>query len=110
MTHHQLKGIYLFLCVIGTILPYSQFVPWLFSNGIDLPLFFEELFVNRISTFFGLDVIVSAVVLLVFISSEQRRIRLRQWWLPVTSTFAVGVSLGLPLFLYLRELELEKGG
>ncbi len=86
MTHKNLKGIYL-LCIIGPILPYSQFVPWLLSNGIDLPLFFEELLVNRISTFFGMDVMVSAVVLLVFIFSEGARIRLRQWWLPVASTF-----------------------
>lgn len=110
MTHQNLKGIYLLLCIIGTILPYSQFVPWLLSNGVDLPLFFEQLFANRISTFFGMDVMVSAVVLLVFILSEGARIRLRQSWLPVASTFFVGVSLGLPLFLYLREVELEKRG
>ena len=52
MTHQNLKGIYLLLCIIGTILPYSQFVPWLLANGVDFPLFFEELFANPISTFF----------------------------------------------------------
>ncbi len=108
MTRQHPKNIYLLLCIIGTILPYSQLIPWLFSNGMDVSLFFEQLFANRISTFFGMDVIVSAIVLLVFILSEGTRIRLRQWWLPVASTFLVGVSLGLPLFLYLREVELEK--
>jgi hypothetical protein len=29
-------------------------------------------------------------------------------WLPIASVLLVGVSLGLPLFLYLRERELER--
>jgi len=29
-------------------------------------------------------------------------------WLPVVAVFAVGVSLGLPLFLYLRQAHLDR--
>jgi len=35
---------------------------------------------------------------------------MRTLWLPIASVLLVGVSLGLPLFLYLRERELEKPG
>jgi len=31
-------------------------------------------------------------------------------WLPVVATFKVGVSLGLPLFLYIGEVWLKKTG
>ncbi len=97
------KTVYLLLCVLGTILPYSQFVPWVLQHGLDLRLFVAELFSTRIGGFFGMDVLVSAIVLWVFVAAEGRRIVVRHRWAPVAATLAVGVSLGLPLFLYLRE-------
>ncbi len=99
------KTIYLSLCVVGTVLPYWQFLLWLSEHGLNLELFFHELFINRISTFFGLDVIVSALALLVFIAFESSRHRIRNWWLPALAVFTVGVSLALPMFLYIREGE-----
>jgi hypothetical protein len=69
------KTIYLALCFFGAVLPYWQFVPWVAEHGLNLRLMLGELFANRISAFFGLDVIVSAVVLLVFVRVESRRPR-----------------------------------
>jgi hypothetical protein len=96
------------LCFVGVVLPYWQFVPWAMQNGMNLPLFVRELFVNRISAFFGMDVLVSAVVLVVFMRVESARLNIRRRWLPVLALLAVGVSLGLPMFLYMRELSLEQ--
>jgi hypothetical protein len=62
------------------------------------------------STFFALDVIVSAVVVLRFIRAESSRLRIAHGWLAIPATLLVGVSLGLPLVLYLRELQLERTG
>jgi hypothetical protein len=98
-----MKALYLGLSVLGTILPYSQFIPFLREHGLDARLFLEQLFATRIGGFFGLDVIVSSVVLWVFVSTEGRRLGMRHLWVPMAATLAVGVSLGLPLFLYLRE-------
>ena len=102
------KTLYLFLCVLGLVLPYSQFVPWVIENGLNMPLFVRQLFANRIGGFFGMDVLVSAVTLIGFIRSEGSRLKMRRLWIPVVSVLLVGVSLGLPLFLYLREQELEQ--
>ena len=88
--------------------PYWQFVPWVLQHGINLPLFVRELFVNRISAFFGMDVLVSAVVLIVFMRVESVRLNIRQRWLPVLAVLPVGVSLGLPMFLYLRGRTMEQ--
>jgi hypothetical protein len=95
--------VYWSLCVPGLLLPYSAFVPWLMQHGLDLPLFVAELFSTRIGAFFGWDVIVSAVALLVFAWAEARKIGLRAFWLTAVAVFLVGVSLGLPLLLALRE-------
>jgi Protein of unknown function DUF2834 len=100
---------YLGLALLGTILPYSRFVPFIREHGFDLPVFLDQLFVNRVSSFFAFDVIVSSLVLWVFVFYEGRRYRVRHLWAPIVANVAVGVSLGLPLFLYMRELRLERG-
>ncbi len=102
------KNVYLVLCILGTAIPYSQFVPWVLENGLHLSLLVRQLFANRISAFFGLDVLVSSAVLLVFMRMEGRYLRMRLRWLPIAGLCVVGVSLALPLFLYLRERALEE--
>jgi hypothetical protein len=104
----KLKTIYLGLCVLGVILPYWQFVPWVAANGLHLPLMFQQLFANRIGGFFGMDVLVSSLVLVVFMRAESAKVGIRGRLWPVLALLTVGVSLALPLFLYLRELTLEK--
>ena len=103
----RLRHLYLVLCLAGMVLPYWMLVPWLMEHGLDLPLLCHELFATRIGAFFGLDVIVSAIVLFIFVFTEGRRAAIPKLWLPVIATLLVGVSLGLPLFLYLRQLTLD---
>ena len=98
-----MKNIYLALAFLGTVLPYSQFIPFVREHGLDARLFIEQLFATRIGGFFGMDVIVSSVVLWVFVRAEGRRLGMRHLWAPIAAILTVGVSLGLPLFLYLRE-------
>jgi len=71
-----------------------------FSFSIYLPI--------ASALFFSLDVVVSAVALLRFSALESRRLRLHSRWIVLAATLLVGVSLGLPLFLYLRERQLEQ--
>jgi Terpene cyclase DEP1 len=98
-----MRWLYLLLAVLGAVLPYSQFIPWLAAHGLNARLLLTDLFAGRISAFFGLDVIVSALVLIVFIFREGAERKIRTLWLPVAATCLIGVSCGLPLFLYLRE-------
>jgi hypothetical protein len=101
------RVLYAGLCVIGTVLPYAQFVPFLREHGFDFRLFVHQLFVNRVSGFFAMDVLVSSVVLVTFVLLESRRLGVRHRWAPVAALLTVGVSLALPLFLFLREPHLE---
>lgn len=102
------KHLYLVLCVLGTVLPCLQFLPFVREHGVNLRLFVQQLFANPVSGFFGMDVIVSSVVLWVLVFVEGRRAGVAQRWLPIGASLAVGVSLGLPLFLYMREQRLER--
>lgn len=97
------KTLYLALCVAGTVLPYSLFVPFLVEHGLDFPLIVEQMFANRISGSFALDVIVSSLAFWVFVFVEGRRAGVPNLWVPIAANVVVGLSLGLPLFLYMRE-------
>jgi hypothetical protein len=97
--------VYAVLCIVGTLLPLAQFVPWLAREGLDVPLFVQQAVAAPISAFAWSDVLVSAVVVVVFVLSEGRRLSMRRLWLPLMG-LGVGVSLALPLFLYLREQHL----
>lgn len=103
------KNVYLLLCVLGIVIPYPLFLPWVFQNGLDWRLFLASLAANRISLFFVADVLVSAVVLVVFTRQELERVRIRNGWIATLGLCLVGVSFALPMYLYLRERELESG-
>ena len=72
-----MQWLYLVAAILGTILPLSQFIPFLAAHGFDIRLFFQQLFQNPVSGFFGMDVIVSSLVLWIFVFSEGRRLRMR---------------------------------
>jgi hypothetical protein len=95
------KNIYLGFAVAGLVLPYTQFLGFLLEHGLDTSLVIQQIVVVRLSAFAWLDVLVTAVVVLVIIWEERDEIT--SWWLPVVATLLVGPSCGLPLYLYLRE-------
>ncbi len=73
-----------------------------------ISLLVRRLFANRISGFFGLDVLVSSVVLWVFVFAERWHMSLRRLWAPIAANLLVGVSLSLPLVLFMLEARLEQ--
>ena len=76
-----MANFYLALCVVGVVVPYGFFLPWLLDNGLDVSLFITELVSTRVGAFFGADVIVSA--------GCAHRVRLHRWS-PRRNEMAVG--------------------
>ena len=99
--------IYLLLSVLGFALPYSQFIPFIANNGLNLPLFFEQLFVNHISSVFALDLFVSSLVFWIFLFREGTRLQMKFLWIYVILNLTIGLSFALPLFLGMRSRQLE---
>ena len=100
---------YTSMCIVGTVLPYAALGAWVVENGVfDIGAMVVEIADSRMSTFAWFDVLVSAVVLIAFIRSEGRRASISLLWVPIVATCLVGVSLGLPLFLLLRERSLHR--
>jgi Protein of unknown function DUF2834 len=102
----RLSHLYLLLCLVGFIVPYGEFVAWIAANGVDIPALFDAMLANGIARFFVWDVVISAVV--VIVATLAWRDRLPAVWPPIVATLLVGVSLGLPLLLYLAERGRER--
>jgi hypothetical protein len=103
-----MKYFYGILCVLGILLPYGIFIPWLIAHGLNIGMLISEASQTRIGAFAWMDVVVSALALFGFIFIEGKQQGMKKLWIPVLGTCTVGVSLGLPLFLLMREIHFER--
>jgi hypothetical protein len=95
------KGIYLILAFVVLVIPYSQLISFLLESGLNVSLIFHQIVGYRISTFAWLDVIITAIVVIIMVWNEKDRLTL--WWFPIIATLIIGSSCGLPLYMYLSE-------
>ncbi len=102
-----MRRLYLILSIAGVILPYYFFIGFLTANGLNLPLLIQQLFSTPTSTFFAVDLLITAIVFWVFLYREARRLQMNRWWVYIAATLLVGPSFALPLFLYFREPYLD---
>jgi len=93
--------LFLALAVLGTLVPYAAFAPWVAEHGLDIPWLVSEMFATEVSRFFSLDVLVSALVVFAMVARGMKR-GVPHAWTAIVGTLGVGVSLGLPLYLYLE--------
>jgi len=97
------RQICLVFAVIGFIVPYYFFISFLVTNGLNVPLFFKQLFGTPASAFFAVDLVLSCVIFMMYSGREASRYSMKHAWIPTVALFTVGLSCALPLFLYLRE-------
>lgn len=97
-----LRMIFLGLAIWGAIHPMVYFVSWFLDNGFSLPGMFEAWRANDATRGLVWDLTIAAIALTVFILAE---VWTRRNWiglLAIPATFCIGVSCGLPLYLFLR--------
>ncbi|WP_232831501.1 DUF2834 domain-containing protein [Pseudogemmobacter bohemicus] len=99
----QFRHFYLAMAVIGTLLPWFFFGSFFALNGLDIPLFLQSLFVNGAAAGFAVDVLLSILVFLIWSWRDSAQNNIRHWWLVLPASCTVGLSLSLPLYLWLRE-------
>lgn len=104
----RMFGFYATLALAGAILPYVVFIPWLAEHGPDGRVFLSQLFATGPATIFAADVLFAAVVFLVFVWSEGRRLGMRRLWIQPIATYGIGLCCALPLFLALRERHMAR--
>ncbi|OLQ93994.1 hypothetical protein BIY21_10085 [Vibrio ponticus] len=97
---------YLILAIVGTLFPYGFFLPWLYANGLDFQRLFSDITVNDLSTFAWVDVLIAAIALIGFILVDGKKHQVTGRWLAIFTTLSIGVSCGLPLYLYFKEKQI----
>jgi hypothetical protein len=97
------RNFYLAMAVVGTVVPWMLFGSFFMAHGPDIPLFLQSLFVNGAAGGFSADVLVSILVFWVWSWRDAAKHQVERWWLVLPATFFAGLSLALPLYLYLRE-------
>lgn len=102
------RSVYLSLCVIGVLLPWLFLVAFLGEAHPTISLFFSYIFANHVSSSVASDLLISAVIffVFVFVFAEGKRLNMNNLWIYIPATLMVGLSFGLPLFLYFREKQL----
>jgi len=97
-----MKTLYLLLAIVGLVVPYYFLAAFLLEHGFDLAPLVQQLFANRISTFFAVDLIIASLVFWVYVYQESARQQMPNAWLFILASLLVGLSFALPLFLYFR--------
>ena len=97
-----MRVVWLALAVWGAIHPMSWFVTWFRDNGIDLAGMVEAWHANAATSGLVWDLTIAAVALTVWIVAECAARRAWLGLIAIPATFGIGVSCGLPLYLFLR--------
>jgi hypothetical protein len=97
-----LRIAYLALAIWGAVHPMIYYARWLNDNGGGLGGMLEAWHANYATAGLVLDLFIAAIALTFWILVETW---VRKNWialLAIPATFLIGVSCGLPLFLFLR--------
>lgn len=98
----RLRHLWLLMAVWGAVHPMVWLVTWLAGNGWSVPGMIAVWFGNAAVTGLSWDLLISAIVLVLWILAEVavRRNWRALWAIPATCL--IGVSCGLPLYLWFR--------
>ncbi len=99
----SIRSFYLATAVIGTVVPWLLFGSFFGRHGPDIPLFLRSLFANGAAGDFSADVLITIIIFWVWSWRDAARHGVTRWWLVLPASFFVGLSLALPLYLYMRE-------
>ena len=97
-----LRMIYLALAIWGAIHPMYYFLSYMRESGTGLGGLIDAWYVNSSSHGLVWDLTIAAIALTVWIIAETW---VRKNWsalIAIPATFCIGVSCGLPLYLFLR--------
>ncbi len=99
-----MQKLYLTFAVLGAVVPYAFFAPFLAQHGLDLRLLAEFLFANSVSTFFAADLAIACAFFAVLMFREAARLNMQKFaWICLLVLGTVGLSAAFPLFMYFRE-------
>jgi hypothetical protein len=74
--------------------------------NFDLPTFIEQVWANPASSFVAVDLTIGLLLVITFMVTEGRRLKLRVWALYIALMFLISFAFGFSLFMFVRERKL----
>jgi uncharacterized membrane protein (UPF0182 family) len=99
---------YLGLAFLGAVVPYAFLGQLIATGKFTLQDVKVEALANPVSSYLAVTVLVAILVTWVFIVLEGKRLKMKGLWLPFLATLLIGVACGLPLFLFMRKINIDK--
>ena len=105
-----LKWIYLFLAILGAVLPTLANIEFarMYGPSFDINLFIDLANNNPASQSLSRDLFIGSSAVFVWIISESNRLKMKNLWIVILTTFIIAFAFSAPLFLFLRELRIEE--
>ncbi|WP_375256992.1 DUF2834 domain-containing protein [Citreimonas sp.] len=97
-----LRRLWLALALWGAVHPMYWFITYMAANGWSLSALIDAWYVNASTTGLVWDLTIAAITLTVWIVAETVRRKNWRGLLAIPAIYCIGVSCGLPLYLYLR--------
>ncbi|MEP1613963.1 MAG: DUF2834 domain-containing protein [Roseobacter sp.] len=97
-----MRLIWLGLALWGAIHPMSYFLEWFGENSFDLLAMVDAWHANSASSGLVWDLTIAAICLSLWVVFEAIAEKKWIYLITIPATFMIGVSCGLPLFVYLR--------
>lgn len=98
-----MRWLFLALAVWGAIHPMYYFLQWFQAEGFSLSLMVDAWHANAASSGLVWDLTIAAVALTFWIIFEVVQRKMWIGLIAIPATFCIGVSCGLPLYLFLRQ-------
>ena len=98
----MIRWLWLALAIWGAIHPMYYFISWFQENGWSLGAMIDAWYVNDATHGLVWDLTIAAIALTLWILIETWQTKLWRGLIAVPAIYCIGVSCGLPLYLFLR--------
>ena len=100
-----LSYIYLFLSVLGAILPMISNFNFAMEYGasFDINQFIQLANANPAAESISRDLLIGASSIFIWIVNESKKLNMKNMWIVYVGTFLIAFAFSAPFFLYLRE-------
>lgn len=98
-----MRPVFLLLAIWGAIHPMYYFIQWFQAEGWSIMAMVDAWHANAATSGLVWDLTIAAVALTVWIIAEVGRTKNYLSLVAIPATLCIGVSCGLPLYLYLRD-------
>ena len=105
----KLKHIYVLLAILGICYTwYFNIQFYLTEENTSLLNFIAQTKTTFPAKSFSADLTVVVLTFFAWYIPESLKLKIKYWWILIPLTFLIAIAFTFPMFLYLREVKLEK--